>query len=221
MRSARRASSRESRSSSRRSTSSRRRSSSTRSSCVVANHVERDQASGLPYSSKRLLGCYDRAAELAGWEARDALRELAGDGLLRGMGCATQIWWGGGGPPAHAIDPARRRRPRARDDGHPGHRHRHPHVGEDRRGGGARAPARPCRRARRRHRPQRVRARLRRLDDDTRGDARRPQRRRQGASHRSCSLAADVLEISADDLTVRRTAGSGRATARSTSTSSR
>ena len=25
------------------------------------------------------------------------------DGLLRGMGCATQIWWGGGGPPAHAT----------------------------------------------------------------------------------------------------------------------
>ena len=31
------------------------------------NHVDRDQASGLPYSSKRLLACYDRAAELAGW----------------------------------------------------------------------------------------------------------------------------------------------------------
>ena len=25
------------------------------------------------------------------------------DGLLRGMGCATQIWWGGGGPPSHAT----------------------------------------------------------------------------------------------------------------------
>ena len=67
-----------------------------------ANHVERDQASGLPYSSKRLLACYDRAAELAGWSGRDRLREPHDDGLLRGMGCATQIWWGGGGPPAHA-----------------------------------------------------------------------------------------------------------------------
>jgi xanthine dehydrogenase YagR molybdenum-binding subunit len=66
------------------------------------NHVERDQGSGLPYSSKRLLACYDRAAELAGWEDRDSLREPQPDGLLRGMGCATQIWWGGGGPPAHA-----------------------------------------------------------------------------------------------------------------------
>ena len=68
-----------------------------------ANHVDRDQGSGLPYSSKRLLACYDRAAELAGWERRDELRELRPDGLLRGMGCGTQIWWGGGGPPAHAT----------------------------------------------------------------------------------------------------------------------
>jgi xanthine dehydrogenase YagR molybdenum-binding subunit len=68
-----------------------------------ANHVDRDQGSGLPYSSKRLLACYDRAAELAGWERRAALHEAQEDGLLRGMGCATQIWWGGGGPPAHAT----------------------------------------------------------------------------------------------------------------------
>jgi xanthine dehydrogenase YagR molybdenum-binding subunit len=68
-----------------------------------ANHVELDQGSGLPYSSKRLLACYDRAAELAGWVERDALRGSQSDGLLRGMGCGTQIWWGGGGPPAHAT----------------------------------------------------------------------------------------------------------------------
>jgi len=67
------------------------------------NHTDVDQVSGLPYSSKHLLACYDRAAELAGWEQRDALRESRPDGLLRGMGCATQIWWGGGGPPSHAT----------------------------------------------------------------------------------------------------------------------
>ena len=67
------------------------------------NHADLDQASGLPYSSKHLLACYARAAELAGWEGRGALREVQGDGLLRGMGCATQIWWGGGGPPSHAT----------------------------------------------------------------------------------------------------------------------
>jgi CO/xanthine dehydrogenase Mo-binding subunit len=67
------------------------------------NHADLDQVSGLPYSSKQLLACYDRAAELAGWEAREELRAGRTDGLLRGMGCATQIWWGGGGPPSHAT----------------------------------------------------------------------------------------------------------------------
>ena len=118
------------------------------------NHVDRDQASGLPYSSKRLLACYDRAAELAGWAGRDALREPQADGLLRGMGCA------------HADLVGRRRPARTRDrsastptararrhDGHPGHRHRDAHVGAHGRRGGARAPARARARARRRHAP--------------------------------------------------------------------
>ena len=35
------------------------------------NHTDVDQVSGLPYSSKHLLACYDRAAELAGWEQRE------------------------------------------------------------------------------------------------------------------------------------------------------
>jgi CO/xanthine dehydrogenase Mo-binding subunit len=67
------------------------------------NHVTGDQQSGVPYSSKHLLACYERAAELAGWERRAQLRDEQPDGLLRGMGCASQIWWGGGGPPAHAT----------------------------------------------------------------------------------------------------------------------
>jgi xanthine dehydrogenase YagR molybdenum-binding subunit len=67
------------------------------------NHVDSDQRSGKPYSGKQLLWCYDRAAELAGWSERERLRESQPDGLLRGMGCATQIWWGLGGPPSHAT----------------------------------------------------------------------------------------------------------------------
>jgi xanthine dehydrogenase YagR molybdenum-binding subunit len=67
------------------------------------NFTDVDQPSGLPYSSNELLACYDRAAELAGWSNRGELRQSQPDGLLRGMGCATQIWWGGGGPPAHAT----------------------------------------------------------------------------------------------------------------------
>src|SRR4029450_6987769 len=52
------------------------------------NHVDRDQASGLPYSSKRLLACYDRAAELADWGAggsgRGARRARARPRAARG-----------------------------------------------------------------------------------------------------------------------------------------
>ena len=67
------------------------------------NHADVDQKSGEPYSVKALDGCMTRAAELAGWAERDRLREPQPDGLLRGMGCALQIWWGSGSPPAHAT----------------------------------------------------------------------------------------------------------------------
>ncbi|HYW29150.1 MAG TPA: xanthine dehydrogenase family protein molybdopterin-binding subunit [Gaiellales bacterium] len=64
------------------------------------NHADADPGTGRPYTSKRLLESYDIAAELAGWEGRDALR---GEGRIRrGMGCASQYWWGSGGPPAYA-----------------------------------------------------------------------------------------------------------------------
>jgi CO/xanthine dehydrogenase Mo-binding subunit len=65
------------------------------------NHTDVDPMSDAPYSGKHLLACYDRAAELAGWKDRDKLSDPQPDGLLRGMGCASQIWWGAGGPPAN------------------------------------------------------------------------------------------------------------------------
>ncbi len=61
-----------------------------------------DQRTDTPYASKQLDACYRRAAELAGWSDRARLADPHPDGLLRGMGCATQIWWGAGGPPARA-----------------------------------------------------------------------------------------------------------------------
>jgi CO/xanthine dehydrogenase Mo-binding subunit len=69
-----------------------------------ANDVDVDQVSGLPYTAKHLSVCIDRAAELSGWSERDALRDREHpDGRRRGLGAACQIWWGGGGPPAHAL----------------------------------------------------------------------------------------------------------------------
>jgi CO/xanthine dehydrogenase Mo-binding subunit len=68
------------------------------------NAVDVDQPSGLPYSSKGLEDAMARAAELAGWDDREALAATPGaDGRRRGLGAACQIWWGGGGPPAHAL----------------------------------------------------------------------------------------------------------------------
>ncbi len=67
----------------------------------LRNGADHEQASGNPYTSKYLETCQRRATELAGWPGRDRLRS---DGRVRrGMGMASQIWWGGGGPPAHAT----------------------------------------------------------------------------------------------------------------------
>ncbi|HEY2869765.1 MAG TPA: xanthine dehydrogenase family protein molybdopterin-binding subunit [Gaiellales bacterium] len=67
----------------------------------LRNPATIEQASGKPYTSKHLEACQRRVAELAGWNDRDSLRS---DGRVRrGMGLASQIWWGGGGPPAHAT----------------------------------------------------------------------------------------------------------------------
>jgi CO/xanthine dehydrogenase Mo-binding subunit len=68
------------------------------------NSIDVDQSSGLPYSSKELERTMQRAAELAGWDDRHALANgPSPDGRVRGLGAACQIWWGGGGPPAHAL----------------------------------------------------------------------------------------------------------------------
>ena len=55
----------------------------------------------LEQAAARLLRPRRRARRLG--RARASCGRRSGDGLLRGMGCATQIWWGGGGPPSHAT----------------------------------------------------------------------------------------------------------------------
>ena len=64
------------------------------------NHADGDQAAGRAYSSKRLLACYDRAESCRDGADRDQC--AVGGRIRRGMGCATQYWWGGGAPPAYA-----------------------------------------------------------------------------------------------------------------------
>ena len=64
------------------------------------NHADNDLADGRPYSSKRLLECYDRADRH--WARREEVRARSEGPVRRGTGLASQIWYGGGGPPSYA-----------------------------------------------------------------------------------------------------------------------
>jgi CO/xanthine dehydrogenase Mo-binding subunit len=64
------------------------------------NHADHDLADGRPFSSKNLLECYRRADEH--WARRDEVRARSEGPVRRGTGLASQIWYGGGGPPSYA-----------------------------------------------------------------------------------------------------------------------
>jgi xanthine dehydrogenase YagR molybdenum-binding subunit len=69
----------------------------------LKNYAEKDQVYNIPYTSKRLREAYKKGADAIGWHRRS---QPAGSGtgpMKRGIGMATQIWWGGGGPPALAT----------------------------------------------------------------------------------------------------------------------
>ncbi|MGZ3676684.1 MAG: xanthine dehydrogenase family protein molybdopterin-binding subunit, partial [Ktedonobacterales bacterium] len=71
------------------------------------NHAERYQLLDRPYARKLLLKAYEIGAERIGWATRDAETRRfprGRDGYLRrGIGMASQLWGGDGGPPAQAI----------------------------------------------------------------------------------------------------------------------
>jgi xanthine dehydrogenase YagR molybdenum-binding subunit len=64
------------------------------------NHAPEDEVDGRPYSSKNLLECYRRAQPH--WDRRHEVRARSTDVVKRGVGMASQIWYGGGGPPSYA-----------------------------------------------------------------------------------------------------------------------
>jgi CO/xanthine dehydrogenase Mo-binding subunit len=64
------------------------------------NHTDSDLLDGRPFSAKNLLECYRRAEKH--WARRDEVRSRADGAWKRGVGLASQIWFGGGGPPAYA-----------------------------------------------------------------------------------------------------------------------
>jgi xanthine dehydrogenase YagR molybdenum-binding subunit len=64
------------------------------------NHADHDASDDRPYSGKNLLECYRRAEPH--WERRHEVRARSTDTVKRGVGMASQIWYGGGGPPSYA-----------------------------------------------------------------------------------------------------------------------
>jgi CO/xanthine dehydrogenase Mo-binding subunit len=63
------------------------------------NHAEHAPEGG-DYSAKNLLECYRRAEPH--WARRHEVRARSTDTVKRGVGMASQIWYGGGGPPSYA-----------------------------------------------------------------------------------------------------------------------
>jgi CO/xanthine dehydrogenase Mo-binding subunit len=53
-----------------------------------------------PFSSKKLMECYRRAEEH--WARRDEVHARSEGSWKHGVGVASQIWYGGGGPPSYA-----------------------------------------------------------------------------------------------------------------------
>jgi CO/xanthine dehydrogenase Mo-binding subunit len=64
------------------------------------NYAHADTVNGRPYSAKNLSECYRRAEPH--WERRHEVRARSEGPWRRGVGLASQIWYGGGGPPSYA-----------------------------------------------------------------------------------------------------------------------
>jgi xanthine dehydrogenase YagR molybdenum-binding subunit len=64
------------------------------------NYAHHDAMDGRPFSSKNLMECYRRAEPH--WQRRHEVRARSDAVWKRGMGLASQTWYGGGGPPSYA-----------------------------------------------------------------------------------------------------------------------
>ncbi|HKC20868.1 MAG TPA: xanthine dehydrogenase family protein molybdopterin-binding subunit [Gaiellaceae bacterium] len=64
------------------------------------NYASSDRVDDRPFSSKNLAECYRRAEPH--WAKRDEVRGRSNGPWKHGIGLASQIWYGGGGPPSYA-----------------------------------------------------------------------------------------------------------------------
>jgi xanthine dehydrogenase YagR molybdenum-binding subunit len=69
----------------------------------LKNYSPKDQVADLPYTRKALDQCYRKGAEKIGWKERNKTSKEKRAIICQGIGMASQIWGGGGGPPAYAL----------------------------------------------------------------------------------------------------------------------
>lgn len=69
----------------------------------LKNYADVDQVFNAPYTTKLLREAYEQGAKAIGWQRRNKPAGAGSGPLKRGIGMATQIWWGGGAPPSHAT----------------------------------------------------------------------------------------------------------------------
>jgi xanthine dehydrogenase YagR molybdenum-binding subunit len=67
----------------------------------MKNYALTEPLSGQKYSAKHLDKCYRKGAEMIGWFAGQVAKQKGGT-KRRGLGMASQVWGGAGGPPAYA-----------------------------------------------------------------------------------------------------------------------
>lgn len=68
----------------------------------LKNYAELEQSWNIPYTSKLLKECYQKGAEAIGWKEKRKPTNSDKGPIKKGIGIASQIWWGGGAPPAYA-----------------------------------------------------------------------------------------------------------------------
>jgi xanthine dehydrogenase YagR molybdenum-binding subunit len=64
------------------------------------NYAAHEPLDDRPFSGKNLMECYRRAQPH--WDRRHDVRARSTETIKRGVGMASQIWYGGGGPPSYA-----------------------------------------------------------------------------------------------------------------------
>ncbi|MCI0495384.1 xanthine dehydrogenase family protein molybdopterin-binding subunit [candidate division KSB1 bacterium] len=69
----------------------------------LKNYAEVDQVFNAPYTSKKLREAYEQGSKAIGWQRRKNVPGSDQGPIKTGIGMATQIWWGGGAPPAYAT----------------------------------------------------------------------------------------------------------------------